>query len=74
MKALSAIPDFSTTPQKGQPAWFGQRNFAVLMMRLRAIQPCIEVRAQKRNGTQVICRMPRKATPAPSHIGAEATA
>jgi uncharacterized LabA/DUF88 family protein len=74
VKALSAIPDFCTTPHKGQPAWFGLRNFAVMMMRLRAIEPCIEVRPQKRSGTQVICRVPKKAASAASHIGAEATA
>ncbi|KJS39758.1 MAG: hypothetical protein VR74_00825 [Hyphomonas sp. BRH_c22] len=74
IKALSAIPDFSTTPLKGQPAWFGLRNFAVMMMRLRAIEPCIEVRPQKRNGTQVICRVPRKAAPAVVQATAEATA
>lgn len=61
IKALGAIPDFTPTPQKGKPAWFGLRNFAVMMMRLRALEPCIEVRPQKRNGTQVICRMPDKA-------------
>ena len=61
IKALSAIPDFTPTPKKGKPAWFGLRNFAVMMMRLRVLEPCIEVRPQKRNGTQVICRMPDKA-------------
>lgn len=74
IKALSAIPDFSTTPHKGQPAWFGLRNFPVMMMRLRAIEPCIEVRPQKRNGTQVICRIPRDVAPTVSPASAEATA
>mgnify|MGYP003638214600 FL=1 len=74
VKALSAIPDFATTPQKGQPAWFGLRNYAVMMMRLRALEPSIEVRPQKRNGTQVICRVPKTAAPAASQASAEATA
>jgi hypothetical protein len=74
VKALSAIPDFTTTPQKGQLAWFGLRNYAAMMMRLRTLEPCIEVRPQKRNGTQVICRVPNAAAPAASQASAEATA
>jgi hypothetical protein len=61
IKALSAIPDFTTVPRKGVAAWFGLRNYAVLMLRLSAIEPCIDVRPQKRKGAQVICRMPVKA-------------
>ena len=74
VKALSAIPDFTTVPHKGQPAWFGLRNYAVMMMQLRALEPSIEVRPQKRNGTQVICRVPKTAAPAAPQASAEATA
>jgi hypothetical protein len=45
-----------------------------MMLRLRAIEPCIEVRPQKRNGTQEICRVPRKAAQAVVQATAEATA
>lgn len=62
-RALSEIETFSTVPRKKQAAWLGQRSYAGLMRQLAKVDPRIEVRRMKGNGTQVIFRMPPAADP-----------